>query len=199
MGYKIYSNITCPNRRCCVKYWLRFSLIRNLLNVKKILFTLKIDLFETPGNKNVGIIFSNYELFYLDQANSSSDSSQILILRFFIPRGSLPYSRSLSIFTLANWNPSSTQSSSRTSSVSLFSPPPFNHTYLKDWINQTKRQAKSIKFIIKQYTNHNTLWVKHTTHQKAVSLRAASPSKLGNAVNNNSICNTKYFEFLTKW
>ena len=166
---------------------------------KKKLLTLKIDVFEIPDNKNIGIIFSNYELFYLDQANSSSDSSQILILSSFIPRGSLPYSRSLSNFTLANWNPSSTQSSSRTSSVSLFSSTPFNHTYHKDWIHQTKWQTKPIKFIIKLYTNHNTLWVKHATHQKAVSVRAASLSKLGNTVNNNSICNTKCFEFLTKW
>ena len=56
-----------------------------------------------------------------------------------------------------------------------------------------------MKFIIKQYTNNNTLWIKQATHQKVVSLRAASLSKLGNTVNNNSICNTKYFEFLTKW
>ena len=34
MGYKIYSNIICPNRRCYGKYWRRFSLLRNLLNVK---------------------------------------------------------------------------------------------------------------------------------------------------------------------
>ena len=34
MGYKIYSNIICPSRRCYRKYWRRFSLLRNLLNVK---------------------------------------------------------------------------------------------------------------------------------------------------------------------
>ena len=88
---------------------LRKILYKVFINKKfvqciKTLRTLKIDVFKIPGNKNIGISFSNYELFYLDQANSSSDPSQILILRFFIPRGSLPYSRSLSNFTLANWN-----------------------------------------------------------------------------------------------
>ena len=34
-------------------------------------------------------------------------------------------------------------------------------------------------FIIKLCTDHNTLCVKHTTHQNAESLRAASISKLG--------------------
>ena len=88
---------------------LRKILYKVFINKKfvqciKTLRTLKIDVFKIPGNKNIGISFSNYGLFYLDQANSSSDPSQILILRFFIPRGSLPYSRSLSNFTLANWN-----------------------------------------------------------------------------------------------
>ena len=48
-------------------------------------------------------------------------------------------------------------------------------------------KAKPIKFISKLYTDHNTLWVKHATHQKAESLRTASLSKLDNMVNNKSI------------
>ena len=64
----------------------------------------------------------------LDQANSSSDLSQILILQFPVPRASLPPSSSLSNFGLANWNPSSTPSSSCSSSVSLFCPTRFDHT-----------------------------------------------------------------------
>ena len=40
----------------------------------------------------------------------------------------LPPSSSLSNFNLANWNPSSTQSSSCSLSVSLFCPTPCNHT-----------------------------------------------------------------------
>ena len=72
--------------------------------------TLKIDVFELPNNKNIGKLFSKDELLFLDQANSKSDPSQILILQFPIPRASLPPSPSLSNFTLANWNHSSTQS-----------------------------------------------------------------------------------------
>ena len=40
--------------------------------------------------------------------------------------------------------------------------------------HQTICQAKPVKFIIKLYINRNTLLVKHTTYQKAESLRAAS-------------------------
>ena len=49
------------------------------------------------------------------------------------------------------------------------------------------------------YYQAHTLWVKDTTYQKAESLRAASLSKLDNMVNKNSIFNTKYAEFSTKW
>ena len=42
--------------------------------------TLKIDVFEIPYNKNIGKLLSKYELLLLDQANSSSDPTQILIL-----------------------------------------------------------------------------------------------------------------------
>ena len=67
--------------------------------------TLKIDVLEIPDNKNIGKLCSKYELLFLDQANFSSNSSQILILRFAIPRASLPPSASLSNFILVNWNP----------------------------------------------------------------------------------------------
>ena len=55
-----------------------------------------------------------------------------------------------------------------------------------------------IKFVIKLYTNHNTLLVKHATYQKSESFRGVSLSKLDNTVNNNSIFNTKCLEFSTK-
>ena len=55
------------------------------------------------------------------------------------------------------------------------------------------------KFVIKLYTDHDTLWVKQATHQNAESLRTSSPSNLDNMVNNSSIVNTKYAEFSTKW
>ena len=56
------------------------------------------------------------------------------------------------------------------SSVSLFYP----NTCRNYWIYKTICQAKPIKFIIKLYTNHNTLLVKRTTYQKAESLRDSS-------------------------
>ena len=133
---------------------------------------LKIDEFEIPGNKSIGKLFAKEELLFLDQANSSSNLSWILILQFPIPRASLPPSPSLSNFTTANWNSYSTQSSSCSSSVSLFSPTPFDHTLPRVLDIQTTDQAKPIKFIIKLYADHNTLWVKHATYQKAESLRA---------------------------
>ena len=68
-------------------------------------------------------------------------------------------------------------------------------------IGYTKPYAKPmlIKFIVKLYTNHNTLLVKHATYQKAESLRGGSLSKLDNIVNNNSIFNTECPELSTKW
>ena len=70
-----------------------------------------------------------------------------------------------------------------------------HHKYL---VYQTICQSKTIRFSIKLYADHNTLWVKHATHQKAESLRGASLWKLDNAVNKNSIFNTKYAEFSVK-
>ena len=79
-------------------------------------------------------------------------------------------------------------------------PTPFNHTLPQVLdMYQIIWQAKPIKFIIKLYTDHDTLWVKHATHQKAESLGAASLSKLDNMVKNNSIFNTEHAEFFTKW
>ena len=81
-------------------------------NIGKIFFTKKftqckilrilIDVFKIQDNKNNGKLCSKYELLFLDQANSSSDSSEILILRFLIPGPSLPLSPSLSNLTLFN-------------------------------------------------------------------------------------------------
>ena len=65
-------------------------------------------------------------------------------------------------------------------------------------IGCTKTYARPIKFIIKLYTDHNTLWVKHATHQKAEFLRSSSLTKLDNTVKSNSIPNTKYSWFLYK-
>ena len=64
--------------------------------------TLRIDVFKIPDNKNIRKLFSKYKLLFLDEADSSQDPSQILILQFAIPRASLPPSPSLSNFTLTN-------------------------------------------------------------------------------------------------
>ena len=97
MGCKIYSDITCPNRKCYGKYCKRSSLEGiHYLEIcwSKTSRTLKIDLFKIPDNKNIGKLFSKYELLFLDQANSSSNPNQILILQFAIPRAFLPSSPS---------------------------------------------------------------------------------------------------------
>ena len=88
---------------------------------------LKIDVLQIPDKKYIGKLFSKYELLFLDQVNSSSDPSQILIEQFPIPRTSLPPSPYLSNFILANWNSSSTQSSLCYLSISLFCPTLFNY------------------------------------------------------------------------
>ena len=44
-----------------------------------------------------------------------------------------------------------------------------------------------------------TLWLKHASHQKAESFRAAFRSNLDNMVNKSSNFNTKYAEFSRKW
>ena len=67
-----------------------------------------MDVFEIPDNKNIGKLFSKYELLFLDHGNSISGPSQILLIHFPMPRGSLPSVPSLSNFTLAKWKPSST-------------------------------------------------------------------------------------------
>ena len=63
------------------------------------------------------------------------------------------------------------------------------HNY---WIYQTICQVKPSKFIIKLYTNHNILLVKHGTYKNVERLRATSLSKSGITVHNKSIFNTKW-------
>ena len=115
-----------------------------------------------PDNKNIGKLFSKYELLFLLKANSSSDRSQILILQFSIPRASLLLSPSRS--------PAETPLQHNPHHVRHWFPYLFlsystthHHNY---WMLQTIYQAKSIIFIITLYTDHNDLQVKHGTHQK---------------------------------
>ena len=122
---------------------------------------------------------SKYELPFLDKANSSSDPSHILILQFTIPRASLsPFAPHLcqilgkptdtplqrSFHYVLHWFP-------------YFVLPYSTTRHHKYWICQVIWQAKSIKFTIKLYADNNTLWVKHTIHLKAESLRTSSLSK----------------------
>ena len=69
----------------------------------------------------------------------------------------------------------------------------------KYWIYQIIYKAKPIKFVIKLYKDHGSLWVKHATRQKTEALRTAFPSNLGNMINNSSNFNTENAEFSTKW
>ena len=105
--------------------------ITDKFNPCKTSRTLKIDVFEIPGNKNNGKLLSKQELLFLDQAHSTYDPSQTLLLQFPIPRASLPPAPSLPHFTLANWNPSLIQSSLCSSLDSLFCPTPFSHVPLQ--------------------------------------------------------------------
>ena len=108
-----------------------------------------------------------------------------------------PTSLTISVkFYLSQLKPSPSQNSSCFSLVSIFFPTQFNPKY---WIYQIICKAKPIEFAIKLHTDHDTLWVKHATHQKAESLRTASPSNLDKMVSNSSNLNAKYAEFSTKW
>ena len=103
--------------------------------------------FELPDHKNIGKLSLKYELLFLDQANLSSVPFQILILQYPIPRASLSSSPSPSNFTLANRNPSSTQPSSCSSSVSPFCLTQCDTTgKLLDILNQMLSQANQIYY-----------------------------------------------------
>ena len=141
----MYSNITCSNRKCYGKHWRRSSLLINLLNLKH--HNLKINVFEIRGNKNIGKLFSKYELLFLGQANPSSDPSQILILQFPIPRASLPPSLSLSNFTLANWNPLQHNLDHVLHQFSYFVLPHSTTSHHKYWIYQTIYKVKPINLL----------------------------------------------------
>ena len=109
--------------------------------------TLKADVFELSYNKNIGKLFSKHELFFLHQANFSSNTFQVLILQYPIPRCFLSLLPCLSNFTLANWTPSSARPSSCSLSVSLFYLTPSNQTpQLLDVLNHIPSQANQIYF-----------------------------------------------------
>ena len=96
MGYKLYSNITCLNPTKSDTEKMEKVFIFKKSTQRKTLKTLKTDVFELPDNKIIGKLFSKYELISLDQANFSSDPSQMLILQYRNLRASSPPLSSLS-------------------------------------------------------------------------------------------------------
>ena len=108
-------------------------------------------------------------MLFLDKANSNSISFQLLLPQYHIPRASPPSLPSLSNFTLANWNPSSTQSSSCSSLVSLFFPTSFNLTpQLLDVPNDMPNRANQIYYqsIFKPIINLLKSWVSKSLFSK---------------------------------
>ena len=179
MGYRIYSNITCPNRRCYRKYWEMSSLIGNLLNVKH----------HAPYKS----MYSKYQLIKILENcfQNMNRFSWIKLIPVLIhlkywyynfphlrlpclphhPCQILPYP----IETPLQYNPHHVLHR-----FPYFFLPHSTTRHHKYWLNQTICQAKSIKSIIKLYTGLNTLWilwVKHATHQKTESLRIHTGKK----------------------
>ena len=144
--------------------------ITNKCSQWKTLHTIKADVFELPDNKNIGELFSKYELFPLLQANLGCNPSPKQITQYPIPTASLPPSPFLSN------SPRPTETPLQFNLHHVFHRFPYfflphwtiRHNY---WIYQTICQAKQIKYTIKLYTNHNTLLVKHATYRKVQSLR----------------------------
>ena len=143
-------------------------------------------------------MFSRYELLCLDQANSSSDLSQILIIHFPTPRASPAPSSSLIICQILPYPAETLLQHNRHYVFHWFLYFVYTPSQVLDKPNHIPSQAKAIKLIINLYADHNTISANHVTHQKAESLRANSLSKLDNTVNNNSISNTNYVDFSMK-
>ena len=95
----------------------------------------------------------------LDQANSSFDPSWILILQLLIRRTPLTPSSSLSNFTLANWNPLQHKLHHVLHRFQYFVLPHSTTSYHKYWIYQIIYKAKPIKFVVKLYKDHDTLYL----------------------------------------
>ena len=157
LGYKIYSDITSPNRKCYGKYWRKSSLLRNLLKVEFKTWTLKTDVFKI-GNLIFGKLISKCELLFLGQANSSFDLSRILILQFPINRTFLLPSPSLSFLPHPIEIPFQHNPYHVLHRFSYFVLPHLTTYHHKYCIYQRMCQSKPIRFNIKLYTDHNTLW-----------------------------------------
>ena len=177
MWYKIYSSINCPKRVCHSKYWRRSSLQRNLLNVKH----------HAPKKS----MRSKYQIIkilrnHFQYTNCFSWIKLILVLIH------LKYWYCNSPYLELLYFPH------HFCQISLFFPASFDHAPLQVLDIANHIPTKPIDFNIKICKDHNILWVKHAAYQKAESLRTAL-SILDNTVNSNSIFNTKYAKFFTKW
>ena len=125
-------------------------------------------------------MFSKYELLFLDKGNFSSNPFQVLPLQYPIPEASLPPLPFMSSFTLANWNPSLTYSSSCSSSVALFFPTLFNRTpHLLDVPNQMSSQANQVcyQFIFKPIINFSKSWVSKSRFSFKIRHHASRSTK----------------------
>ena len=91
--------------------------------------------------KVFGSFFWNYELLFLDQANSSSYPSEILIIQFIMIQTFLQHNTHHVLHRFR-----------------YFVLPQASTRHHKYWIYQTICQAKPIKFIIKLCTDHYNLW-----------------------------------------
>ena len=137
---------------------------------------LKIDVFELPDNRNIGKLFSKYKLLLRNQANSSSDPSQILVLQHPNPISSLPPSPSLANFALETENLLK-QSSSCSSLVSLSLPTQFNHTpQVLDIQKHVPSHANQIYY--HAYTDHKTLHRSNKYPSKSWVLKSPFPFKV---------------------
>ena len=102
------------------------------------------------------------------------------------------------MFHFTNWNPLQHNPHHVFHRFLYFVLTNWTTSHHKYWIYQTISKANPINFIIKLYKDHNVLWVKHATHKKAESLRAASLLKFDNMVNSDSIFNAKYAKLSAK-
>ena len=92
-----------------------------------------------------------------------------MILQLPIRRTSLLPSPSLSNFTLAKWNLFKHKPHHVLHRFQYFVLTNSTKSHHKYWIYQIIYKSKSIKFVIKLYTDHNTLWVKCATFQSILT------------------------------
>ena len=159
----------------------------------------------TPSSTQYSSCFTGFLiLFYHIQTSATTTLYQTIwqakpikfIIKLYIDHITSP---SLSNFILVNWNPLQHNPHHVLHPFLYFTLPYSTKRHHKHWIYQTIRQAKLIKFIIKVYADQITISVKVLPIKKLSLLRTPSFSKLESTVSNNSIFNTKYAEFVTRW